>query len=321
MLNKFNLFDFEKWYFDAQDENGTFIFFFLASFSLFGIKSGQFIFALFPKDSKPKFKDYSFSTNQLHIDNDKTSGHFGIGEFSSKPEDAFFAFHYRNLDFRIDYNQCSSIWIPENNGTLLNMNNSSLRWIVPIPRANVKVNLNLEGKNVSFNGYGYHDYVKTNIPPWKIPLKELLWGRAIGKDFTAIWNRPVFKIGSKDIIVKRGLYQEKNKAEIISDILETEVINQKLHKTTKFSYPDKMKISMSDNNSNKNLNLSDTKLLLGENVADVAKFGNAAERWMYRTFTGNPIEYKLLSKVSVEKISSNIFAAHEKVLWGRNNHS
>ena len=41
------------------------------------------------------------------------------------------------------------------------------------------------------------------------------------------------------------------------------------------------------------------------------------ERWLYRSFTGNPVEYKLLSRVVTDGPLHGALAAHERVLWGR----
>ena len=60
-----------------------------------------------------------------------------------------------------------------------------------------------------------------------------------------------------------------------------------------------------------------TRLLLGDFVADVQEFNSSLERWLYRTFTGNPVEYKLLSRVRVGAGQDDALAAHEWVRWGR----
>ena len=89
----------------------------------------------------------------------------------------------------IVYAPTEKSWIPNPDGILLTEGPGALRWIVPIPSAQVEGTIRAGGKETKVTGLGYHDVVATDIPPWRLPIRELLWGRALGGGWTVVFSQ------------------------------------------------------------------------------------------------------------------------------------
>jgi len=76
-------------------------------------------------------------------------------------------------------------------------------------------------------------------------------------------------------------------------------------------------MALSGDDASAELRLHDTELHLGEFVADVQRFGSGLERRLYRTVTGDPVEYKLWSRAQIDGEPRDAWAAHEWIRWGR----
>ena len=66
---------------------------------------------------------------------------------------------------------------------LFQSNEGELIWNCFQPRAKVSVKIN--GKEI--NGFGYTEQLSLNLFPWKLPMKELRWGRYISKGNYIVW--------------------------------------------------------------------------------------------------------------------------------------
>ena len=218
----------------------------------------------------------------------------------------------------LEYAPLDHPWIPANGAPMLDLEGRRLTWIVPIPRARVRGTATLGELRARFDGLGYQDFVQTDIPPWRLPLRELVWGRALATDLLVIWNSARFRGGSDADTVTRGLIRTGTDHAREAGELELEVECWQPHDPTGDRYPDEWAILMGRRGEELvKVQLGETRLLLGDRVADVQRFGNGLERWIYRTVTGDPVEYKLFSKVSVGGTGVTAGAAHERVIWGR----
>ena len=66
---------------------------------------------------------------------------------------------------------------------LFQSNEGELIWNCFQPRAKVSVKIN--GKEI--NGFGYSEQLTLNLFPWKLPMKELRWGRYTSKENYIVW--------------------------------------------------------------------------------------------------------------------------------------
>jgi hypothetical protein len=67
---------------------------------------------------------------------------------------------------------------------LLDERGGSIDWDCVAPAARARVLLE-DGKGVT--GPGYAERISMTIPPWKLPIDELRWGRFLGSDRSVIW--------------------------------------------------------------------------------------------------------------------------------------
>ena len=102
-----------------------------------------------------------------------------------------------------------------------------------------------------------------------------------------------------------------------TDGLQAKLSGWEDHDPTSDRFPTELAFSLANGGQVDRLRLHDTTLHLGEFVADVQRFGSGLERWLYRTFTGDPVEYKLFSRASSRGRQLDAWSAHEWIRWGR----
>jgi len=314
MLTPRKFFFFEKWYFDAQCDDGTFVFAYFARFTLFGKGSGQFVVCLSPPDGDAVIRTLPYGGRRVEVSDDGSGAVFGSGEVANGTE-GLVRCRQDDVDIELRYSPMDAAWIPGDDGRLLEIGKRALLWQVPIPCARVSGSVTVGERTAAIEGLGYHDFVQTDIPPWKLPLRELIWGRALGSAGAAIWNRPVFAMDGAECPVSRGWMRLGDEEPRLFDPLDRAFTVVEDHDSTGDSFPREMVVGFGQPRVHE-LNLVDSRMFLGDAVADVAGFGSRLERWLYRTFTGNPVEYKLLSRVAGGPLAE-AQAAHERVVWGK----
>ena len=102
---------------------------------------------------------------------------------TSLPEQVDDAIHWNAPELKL-----SGSWLrrsPAIAETLCTMDDGTLQWECLQPRAEVSVNLG--GKIL--NGLGYVETIDLSIPPWKLPLETLRWGRFASADESIVWIR------------------------------------------------------------------------------------------------------------------------------------
>ncbi len=314
MLEPRRLFFFEKWYFDGQTEDGAFFLVYLAPMILAGKRSAELVACLFPPGGGEHRVSLHLKGRDVDLAEDRTRAAFPGGELSLDTEECRFALDRGDLRLDLRYRPMDPPWVPAGHGLLRRQGERSLRWIVPVPRAALSGTVRVAGADLRLEGssLGYSDFVQTDIPPWRLPLRELLWGRALGEEILVIWDRASFTQGKQLTHASRGLVRLGAEERREVDEVVPAVESWCEHPATREGYPLEMGLRLGE----LDVSLDRTRLLLGDFVTDVQGFRSKTERWLYRTFTGNPVEYKLLSSARTEGVREAL-AAHELVLWGR----
>ncbi len=308
-------FDFEKWYFDGQTAAGDFFFLYLAPMKLLGSASAELVVALFPACGPPLRRSLNLKGAELQLAEDRCAAAFPGGELRLGPQECLFRLDAGDIRTELRYQPLDDPWLPADDGILARRGERILRWVVPVPRARLQGVLRIGDTEFRFDGWGYSDFVRTDIPPWTLPLRELLWGRALGPETLVIWDRIGLAGREGTERIGLGLVSLGNEPPREVTAIEADFRESVEHEPTRDRYPTDMALQLGQ--PARQLRLHPTRLQLGEFVADVQRFRSELERWLYRQFTGNPVEYKLLSRISAADGPLDAWAAHEWVLWGR----
>lgn len=316
LLSPRRLFFFEKWYFDGQTSDGGFFLAYLAPLTLLGSAGAELVVCLFPPAGGQVRVSQHLRGRDLELDPGRAWARFPGGELSLAPQGCRLRVQGGGVDLEVEYRPLDPPFSPDDGGLMASQGGHALRWVVPVPRAQVNGTVEVRGVRLALEaGQGYSDFVQTDIPPWALPVRELLWGRALGPETTLVWNRLGLRSSDGRGINRtcRWLSQDAQGRRSAEGLWVTFQREQD-HPRTRDRYPTDLSMTLDgDGSGATELRLGDTRLLLGDFVADVQSFNTEIERELYRTFTGNPVEYKLFSRV----LGTEALAAHEWVLWGR----
>ena len=62
--------------------------------------------------------------------------------------------------------------------TLYNTEEGNVVWSCPQPASDARVKLD----DATLRGTGYAEYLEMTLPPWRLPIEDLRWGRAVARD-------------------------------------------------------------------------------------------------------------------------------------------
>jgi hypothetical protein len=68
--------------------------------------------------------------------------------------------------------------------TVFESDDGSVEWCCIQPKSRVKIEIGDGGR---LDGLGYAERLTLTIPPWKLPMRELRWGRFISEDHSLVW--------------------------------------------------------------------------------------------------------------------------------------
>jgi hypothetical protein len=68
---------------------------------------------------------------------------------------------------------------------LLASNEGHVRWNCLHPSSQAKATVG----DIDLEGMGYAEKLEMTLPPWRLPIKELLWGRYVSKQHSLVWIR------------------------------------------------------------------------------------------------------------------------------------
>ena len=91
------------------------------------------------------------------------------------------------INWRSEKLKVTGTWSPRSapiEQTILDCDEGSIRWrcVAPLAAANVTFD---NGDTLS--GFGYCEHISISIPPWKLPIDELRWGRFLTSTGYVVW--------------------------------------------------------------------------------------------------------------------------------------
>ena len=175
----------QKWYFDLIAADGHCLYLYFVATKLAGIRQGQVSAHLMLPDGR-------VVQSLCHVKpatNGKGEGVvFGESSLLTAQKISRVIIRLPSLSVDLDYTSIGAPWVPGGDGLLINGRNY-LSWHVPHAKAAVKGRLRAGSIDVRVSGLGYHDFVEMTIPPWRLPVAELLWGRAHCGPFSVVYDQ------------------------------------------------------------------------------------------------------------------------------------
>ncbi len=170
-------FFFEKWYLDTIVADGTLLIIVLGQVRILGLRLARFAAELYRPDG-----------SSIHEP-------LALGKICRLGEARLFdggrltptqlAWNGPNLsgDLRLTPRHSPS----QIRDPLLRHGRRQLRWLVELPDADVEGRLTWPGGGLDLRGRGYRDYLALDILPWRLPIREMVWGRACAADHASWW--------------------------------------------------------------------------------------------------------------------------------------
>jgi hypothetical protein len=150
-----------------------------------------------------------------------------------------------------------------------------LSWNVEVPDADVTGRVRWPGGERQVVGRGYRDRVRFDFGPWRLPLSELVWGRAVAGPHAAMWIDAHTVEGTRVVATwKDGVLAE---------------------------------------GAAPSVDLSDERILVEGDVVDLEGLRLGALRPMLRAITRNPRQLKMAARARMDGAAG--VAVHEVVRW------
>lgn len=295
-----NYFHFRKWYFDliSYDANQTLYIYFIFSKTL-GFSLSHVSINFHNKDLEHlKFSQSYLKEPVLSDENFSIEGNF----FEQTGDHYKLAIQIKEIYLELDYHSLETKWSLNDSGSIIDKKGGKLFWIVPQPKASVEGKIIYRNKEILLKGYGYEDVVEMTIPFWKLPIKELFWGRIHCEDYTVIFNRLLLK---NDKLIQ-SLYAAKNNNILYSGNLYN------------FKYDEKNSLTEIIN-AKLTLHLKHKSIIENAPVITMERIKSTFLNRFLSQISGNPLEKKMVSDVSLlidEKIIKG-YSIHERVKWGK----
>lgn len=169
----------EKWYIDALLDDGTVLLVYLGALTLFRVRFARVMAELF----SPGGPVARGSASARQIVGGENTLHFGPATLAGD-----------RLRFATAGLSGDLVYQPRHQPFMLRepflaRGDRTLHWSVEIPDADVTGTLRWPGGALAVTGRGYRDRVWFDLAPWRFPIQELVWGRAVAGEHAATWVR------------------------------------------------------------------------------------------------------------------------------------
>lgn len=175
----------EKWYIDTLLDDGSILLVYLGTLTIYQVRFARVTAELFsPHDST-----VHGSAAVRHIEGSADTLLFGPATIDSDR----LRFTTTGLSGELVYHPRYPPFMLQE--PFLAQGGRTLHWAVEIPDADVTGTLEWPGGARTVTGRGYRDRVWFDIPLWRFPIRELIWGRAVAGEHATTWVRATTEQG------------------------------------------------------------------------------------------------------------------------------
>jgi hypothetical protein len=176
----------EKWYADVLLDDGSVLIVYLAWMRIFGVRLAR-VRAELHRAGQPPVVGHATARD---VKGSEDALAFGPARIEGRT----LAWETEGLSGTLRYDpRHPAVTLRE---PFLESGSRRLLWTVEIPDADVFGELRWPGGAAEIRGRGYRDRVFFDIPPWRFPIRELRWGRAVAGPHACIWNAAVTDVGT-----------------------------------------------------------------------------------------------------------------------------
>ena len=176
----------KKWYLDLISDDGVILYIYFIAARIAGIRWGNVSAHLTPADGK---SIRSSINRRVALLDSSRSAACGRSFLANESGGSHVHLELPQLEIDLRYQSAGESWAPGEDGVLLRRNGQCLSWNVPAPAAAAEGVIRSDRQEWHVRGTGYQDIVEMTLPPWRLPIAELAWGRAHCGGHTVVFDR------------------------------------------------------------------------------------------------------------------------------------
>ena len=298
----------KKWYFDLINPEGDALYFYFITARIAGFAQGLASAHLLRADGQ---EVRAIEKTPFAVADAGGDLRLGRHAFSHRESRLEVRMEFRDLALDVVYAPRLGPWWPTEGGVLLRERArvpKDLRWHVAVPAARVEGVITAGGRKKDIAGDGYIDVVETDIPPWRLPLGELQWGRAHFPEQTVVFNQIRTRQGE---FIRNLLLAKTIPA---SGLRRLPALDDQSFTLQADSYDAQTALSRAGAFG---LFLDRRRVIEESPVVTSERFKLKSGRRFLKRLTGNPWEKKMVSQARLELDGKTMSgtALHERVSW------
>jgi hypothetical protein len=289
----------KKWYLDLISDDGVVVYLYFIATKIAGMHGGN----ISAHVALPDGGSLAASMNRRVILVDsKRSAECAPSFLKNAAGSAHARVALPQLYIDLHYHSSDTPWVPTEGGVLLRRSGNYLAWNVPLPAAAADGVIRSGRQEWRVSGVGYQDIVEMTLPPWRLPIAELNWGRAHCGRYTVVFDRVKLTDGTTLQYVM--LSGESTDAGMVASETFTIETDEGDQKTTL-------------RHDSFALHLSLRHILAEGEIASGEQIRYRLLRKFLAKASGNPIEKKMVSEAAL-RLGEHTYggwAIHERVSW------
>ncbi len=312
-----NLFRLNKWYFDLVTPGGDAMYSYFITVRIAGFGLG--LASMYLRYAGGDEIRASARTGFAAPD---AGGNLSLGRHSFIRDEGRVnvRLNFEDIHLNLCYKTELGAWEPTVGGKLWSRGKRFLFWEVAQSVAAVEGTITTDSREHRLSGLGYQDIVETSIPPWKLPIAELIWGRAHCEAYVVVFNQ----IKTREGEVLQNLFFRKSAP---PPRAETESQGTRGGPSVPDPPPDvdqTFSYVLREQEGEETIVHRDFRLILRRSAVLEESLIATPERFQSRFLMrflnrvcGHPTEFKILSAadLELEGIHHSGWAIHERVTW------